>query len=68
MPEQNRDPKKLLSQSEFCEQTGVAHATAEKWRWCGKGPRFIKVGRLVKYRQCDIDAWIEANLRGGQSC
>lgn len=66
MPELNRDPKKLLNQSEFCEQTGVAPATAEKWRWLGKGPCFVKIGRLVKYRQSDIDEWIEANMRGAQ--
>lgn len=35
-----------------------------KWRAKAKGPPFIKVGRLVRYRRSDVDAWLRANTVG----
>lgn len=34
-------------------------ATVERDRWAGTGVRFIKMGRLVRYRKSDIRAWLE---------
>ncbi len=53
---QNTD--KLLTQKEVKEITGLADSTLEQWRLKGKGPKFIKLGRLVRYRLSDIDAYI----------
>ena len=30
-------------------------------RTLGGGPRFFKVGRVVRYDAADLDAWLEAN-------
>ncbi len=40
----------------------VQPATLEQWRWNGKGPRFVKLGRAVRYRQADLDAFLEARV------
>ena len=40
----------------------VADNTLEKWRVYGTGPRFYKLGRKVRYRRRDLDAWIESRL------
>jgi hypothetical protein len=32
--------------------------TLAEWRSRGIGPRYIKVGRDVRYRRSDLDAWI----------
>ena len=53
---QNTD--KLLTQKEVKEITGLADSTLEQWRLKGKGPKFIKLGRLVRYRLSDIEAYI----------
>lgn len=41
----------------------------EQWmrsmRTDGTGPRYLKVGRAVRYRVKDLDAWMEAHLVGG---
>lgn len=41
----------------------------EQWmrsmRTDGTGPRYLKVGRAVRYRVADLDAWMEAHLVGG---
>ena len=53
-------PKKHLPPFEVAEQLGVPVATLVDWRYKKKGPRFIKVGRLVRYAQEDIDAYVDA--------
>jgi len=42
----------------------VEPATLEQWRWRGKGPLFVKLGRSVIYRKADLDAFIEARVFG----
>lgn len=34
--------------------------TLQKWRVTGDGPPFVRVGRLVRYRQADVEAWINS--------
>lgn len=53
----------LYPASRVSEILCIAPATLRKWRWEGKGPRFIKVGRKVAYRESDITDFIEAQVR-----
>lgn len=39
---------------------GLSHSTLEKMRHMGRGPRYLKVGGRVFYRQSDLDAYLEA--------
>lgn len=39
---------------------GLQPATLEQWRWSGRGPRFIKLGRACRYRVADLDAYMES--------
>jgi predicted DNA-binding transcriptional regulator AlpA len=39
-------------------RTGVSVSTLEKWRVAGIGPRFLKLGRLVRYAEADIESWL----------
>ena len=41
--------------------------TIEGWRIKGIGPRYIKIGRLVRYRIEDVEVWIEAQTRTSTS-
>lgn len=54
---------KLMTQREVKEITGLADSTLEQWRLKGKGPKFIKLGRLVRYRTSDVQNYI-AGLQG----
>ncbi|MFA6498007.1 MAG: helix-turn-helix domain-containing protein [Desulfurivibrionaceae bacterium] len=44
------------------EQTAVflqvQPATLEQWRWNGRGPRFVKIGRSCRYRLADLEAFL----------
>lgn len=46
---------------------GLSVSTLNKLRLTGGGPRFAKLGRAVRYRVADVDAWIEASLRNSTS-
>jgi excisionase family DNA binding protein len=52
---------RLLTANELASELGVGTQTLAQWRWQGAGPAFIKVGRLVRYRRTDVDAWLAAN-------
>jgi len=41
--------------------------TLEGWRVQGIGPRYIKIGRLVRYRVEDLDTFLEAHTRQSTS-
>lgn len=50
----------LLTVDDVAAMTGLARQTFYKWRSEGntKGPRAIVIGRRVRYRREDVDAWI----------
>ena len=56
-------PLTWLSPTEAAEHLRLTPRALEGLRSRGQGPRFHKVGRLVRYRLSDIDAWLEG---GGQ--
>ena len=35
--------------------------TLHRWRHEGRGPRYIKVGRLVRYSEEQLQEWVKAN-------
>ena len=58
-------PDKLLTALEAAEMLGVAPQTLASWRSTGRlRLPFVKIGRLVRYREEDICQFIEANLVG----
>jgi predicted DNA-binding transcriptional regulator AlpA len=50
----------LLSVRDVQEITGRARSTLQKDRVIGSGIPFIRIGRLVRYRQSDVRAYIES--------
>ena len=59
--------KKLLTTPQVAELLGAAPATLEGWRVRGEGPPYRKIGRLVKYVESDIIAFIEGSKRQSTS-
>jgi len=54
----------LLGPAGAAPYIGVQEQTLAVWRSTGRyGLPFIKVGRLVKYRRSDLDAFLERNTR-----
>lgn len=42
--------------------TGLSRSTLEKLRVFGGGPPYLKLGRAVRYRPADLEAWLVARL------
>lgn len=53
----------LLSPVQLAEKLGSTPATLAYWRYMGRGPKFIKTGRNVRYLAADVDKWLEDNRR-----
>jgi excisionase family DNA binding protein len=53
----------LFEDQTLGEILNVPVGTLANWRYHGKGPRFVKVGRHVRYRRSDVEAWLERNAR-----
>lgn len=53
----------LFDTPQLSSHLGIGEKALEKWRLQGKGPKFIKVGKLVRYDEADVLAWIEQQKR-----
>jgi hypothetical protein len=51
-----------LDQKALADRWLVSPRTLEQWRWQGKGPRYLKIGGRVVYREEDVTAFEAANL------
>ncbi len=57
----NLHSSSLLSRQRAAEYLGMAPQTLAVWASTGRyGLRFIKVGRIAKYRKSDLDAWLDS--------
>ena len=45
----------------------VSVRTLERHRCAGTGPLFAPIGRLIRYRQSDLDDWVRNSLRASTS-
>ena len=63
---------RTLTDIEVASRLGVSRFTVRSWRLKGLGPRFLKMGRAVRYRTQDVDeyerqALVETQAGSGQS-
>jgi excisionase family DNA binding protein len=52
--------ERLLTISEVAAFLQVPVGTLYQWRHRGVGPAGLRVGRHVRYRMRDVEAWLEA--------
>ncbi len=48
----------LLDTLTVARYAGLSPVTLRKWRMTGAGPRFVRLGRAVRYRRAELDAWL----------
>jgi predicted DNA-binding transcriptional regulator AlpA len=49
--------EKHLTPSDLAEREGVPLKTVYQWNSTGTGPRYMRIGRHVRYRLADVIAW-----------
>jgi excisionase family DNA binding protein len=54
--------RELLTVGEVAALYGICAGTLNNMRTQGRGPKFVKFGRTVRYRRQDLNAYFEANL------
>ncbi len=52
------DDETLYCESVISKKLACEEKTLQAWRSRGGGPPFVKIGRLVRYRGCDVKKWI----------
>ena len=50
----------LLSTKELAKRLNLSHRTLENMRMSGKGPAFVRVGRLIRYTEKAVIDWIRS--------
>lgn len=50
---------KYLTTEQVAEYLQVPVSTLHQWRYLGKGPRAARVGKHLRYRRSDVDAWFD---------
>lgn len=54
---------RLLTPADVSELLSVSEKTLAHWRLNGNGPKYTKLGRAIRYRPTDVDAFVDAGLR-----
>jgi predicted DNA-binding transcriptional regulator AlpA len=58
----------LLTEVDLSKHLSVSLATLRRWRLDKRGPQYIKVGALVRYRPEDVESWLASRPVGGSPC
>ena len=57
--------ERLLSRRDVEERFGISKRFLEKVASSGEGPKFVRIGRSVRYSVKEVRAWIEQNTVQG---
>ena len=55
----------LLTQREAAELLRLSERSLERYRLTGTGPRFVKAGHCIRYREADLEAWVASRIVSG---
>lgn len=59
--------EKLLEEKELAERLQVSLGTLRMWRTEGKGPRFHRIGQMIRYSPSDVKDWLASRQGGGET-
>ena len=62
----NEQQTRALTEQEVAARFGLSVATLRAWRWKRKGPRFVRLGRAVRYLPDDLNQFLAVNSVGTQ--
>jgi predicted DNA-binding transcriptional regulator AlpA len=52
---------RLLTTKQVTDALGLSPSTLSRLRFRGIGPRYVRIGDMVRYNPADIERWIDAN-------
>jgi excisionase family DNA binding protein len=63
MDPEKKDQPTAITEVEVARRLAVSVSTVQAWRRRRQGPAYLKIGRAVRYRPEDVDAYLEACRR-----
>ena len=58
--------KRLYTETELADRLTLKVQTLQSWRRENVGPPYVKLVGTVRYREDDVDAWVDAQLHRGK--
>jgi predicted DNA-binding transcriptional regulator AlpA len=55
----NNSETLVLTESETAQQLGISISGLRTWRNSGSGPRYVRLGRLIRYLARDVQSWLD---------
>lgn len=55
--------ERLLTIDEYCVWRGISKGAAAQERYVGNGPKFLKLGKSVRYSEKSIQEWLDQQTR-----
>jgi predicted DNA-binding transcriptional regulator AlpA len=55
----------LLTEADVAKKLHVSLACLRRWRLEKRGPQFVKIGQLVRYKPEDLESWLRSLPTGG---
>jgi predicted DNA-binding transcriptional regulator AlpA len=52
----------LDTPAQVAERLQMPEKTLAHWRYTGRGPRYIRLGKHVRYERSSVDEWLRQNL------
>jgi predicted DNA-binding transcriptional regulator AlpA len=65
MSKQDNQCERLINERQVADLVGVSVATVRRWRLRKWGPRYVKIGALVRYCPRAVRGWLNAQPTGG---
>ncbi len=53
-------PPEMLNEHQLAEFLNISVKSLQGWRLFRKGPKFVKIGRAVRYRRRDLETWVDS--------
>jgi predicted DNA-binding transcriptional regulator AlpA len=66
-PNYHEEPETAFTEKELAEKWNLSRKTLQSWRLKGLGPRFIKMGKAVRYLELDVYAFEKENSKKSTS-
>jgi predicted DNA-binding transcriptional regulator AlpA len=55
-----RTVPETLNEKQVADYLNMSTAILHKWRRLQMGPKFLRIGRLVRYRRSDLERWLDS--------
>ena len=56
---QRQENQDILMEKDAAETVAIGYSTLRKHRYEGTGPKYIRIGRSIRYKRIDIEKWLD---------